>query len=741
MAAATVRRLRLGALAVLLLLLLLLAALYMISGAVQDSEKLSRWFVPLLAFTVGGLVVLALLVAYNLYRLLREYRGRVAGSRLTARLVVLFTLLALAPVSIVYYYSLQFLLRGIDSWFDVQVDTAMEDALRLGRASLDLHKRQLLRDAERMVYDLEDSSKPALALSLGELRAAVDATELALIDRAGRVIASSNVDPDVLVPDLPENSMLQQVAAGENYVGLSPLGEAGQLHVRALVQDPLERGFMLQALFPVPGNIARLSASVQSAYVDFKERAFLRNSIKFSFTLTLSLVLLVGLFAAVWAAFFTARRLVAPVTDIAAGTRAVADGDYDQQLPMPRAHDELAFLVASFNAMTRRIAQARNAAERSRRELQAQHAYLETVLGGLSTGVMALDREGRVETSNPAADQILRLSIREHLGETLDGLVKDHAQLAPFVEQVLAGMEWSGQAWSHEITLYRGEGRQVLLCRRAPLMTEDELHGGQVLVFDDVTTLVKAQRDAAWGEVARRLAHEIKNPLTPIQLSAERLRRKLLPTLDSAAADVLDRSTHTIVQQVEAMKSMVNAFSDYAKPSRLEPEPLQIDDFVGTVVELYRGTAPRVEFEARAPGAFVEADPVRLRQVVHNLIKNAQEAVADRTDGRVRILSGIETGDDCCYVHVSVQDNGPGFEDEILGRVFEPYVTTKSKGTGLGLAIVKKIVEEHGGAITAENAPEGGARIEFRLPSAEASGLRPAGMPAQVNESWGRNRA
>jgi nitrogen fixation/metabolism regulation signal transduction histidine kinase len=741
MAPATIRRLRLGALAVLVLLLLLLAALYMISGAVQDSERLSRWFVPLLAFTVGGLVVLALLIAYNLYRLLREYRGKVAGSRLTARLVVLFTLLALAPVSIVYYYSLQFLLRGIDSWFDVQVDAAMEDALRLGRASLDLHKRQLLRDSERMVFELEDSSKAALALSLGELRAAVDATELALIDRAGRAIASSNVDPEVLVPDLPETAIIQQVSSGENYVGLAPLGEAGQLHVRALVHDPLERGFMLQGLYPVPGTISRLSANVQAAYVDFKERAFLRNSIKFSFTLTLSLVLLVSLFSAVWAAFFTARRLVAPVTDIAAGTRAVADGNYDQQLPVPRAHDELAFLVASFNAMTRRISQARNAAERSRRELQAQHAYLETVLGGLSTGVMALDRDGRIETSNPAADQILRLSVRDQLGEPLEALLKDHVQLAPFVEQVVAGMERPADTWSQEITLYRSEGRQVLLCRRAPLVSEDEVHGGQVLVFDDVTTLVKAQRDAAWGEVARRLAHEIKNPLTPIQLSAERLRRKLLPQLDSAPAEVLDRSTHTIVQQVEAMKSMVNAFSDYAKPSRLEPEPLAVDEFITSVVELYRGTEPAVSFEPGAPATLVEADPVRLRQVLHNLVKNAQEAVAERPDGEVRILSRLVEEDECCFVRIAVEDNGPGFDTGVLGRVFEPYVTTKAKGTGLGLAIVKKIVEEHGGAIIAENHPGGGARIELRLPTVEPAARAVASRVREVNDSWGRNRA
>jgi nitrogen fixation/metabolism regulation signal transduction histidine kinase len=486
--------------------------------------------------------------------------------------------------------------------------------------------------------------------------------------------------------------------------------------VRCVVRDPLERGFMLQAAYPLADTIGSLSASVQDAYVDYKESTYLRESIKFSFSLTLSLVLLVSLLAAVWAAFFTARRLVAPITAIANGTRAVAEGEYDQQLPVPRAHDELSFLVASFNAMTRRIAQARNVAERSQRELEAQHAYLETVLGGLSTGVMALDNAGCLQTANPAADFILRLPASDYLGKPLGALSEASPQLAPFVEALLVGLEVPDLPWTEEVTVYRSEGRQVLLCRRSPLFGEGAEHDGQVLVFDDVTALVKAQRDAAWGEVARRLAHEIKNPLTPIQLSAERLRHKLLDHLAEADGKVLDRATQTIVQQVEAMKTMVNAFSDYAKPSHMEPEALELDAYIGGVVELYRGGAPAVSYRAGAPGAQVEADPVRLRQVLHNLVKNAQEAVAERADGRVEISTAVVEEDDCRYAEIRVEDNGPGFEAESLGQVFDPYVTTKSKGTGLGLAIVKKIVEEHGGLIRADNAATGGARVVIRLP-------------------------
>jgi nitrogen fixation/metabolism regulation signal transduction histidine kinase len=315
-------------------------------------------------------------------------------------------------------------------------------------------------------------------------------------------------------------------------------------------------------------------------------------------------------------------------------------------------------------------------------------------------------------------------------------LAKDRNQLMPFVESIRASLEQDpDKIWSQEITLNRRQGRQVLLCRRSPLVSEDEIHGGQVLVFDDVTTLVKAQRDAAWGEVARRLAHEIKNPLTPVQLSAERLRRKFLDRLPEVDRAILDRATQTIVQQVEAMKTMVNAFSDYAKPSHLEAEPLELDLFAGGVAELYRGATPKVFWQAGAEGAHVEADPVRLRQVLHNLIKNGQEAVASRTGGRVVVSSRLVRDAESPYVEVQVEDNGAGFDDSIIGSVFEPYVTTKAKGTGLGLAIVKKIVEEHGGSITAENAAGSGAVVVVRLPVVGEPGEKAAygrGLPRRL---------
>jgi len=714
MAVAAMSGRRIDVLAAGLLVLLLLASLHMISAAVQRSEGLGQWFIPLLLFTVVGLLLLFGLVGWNLWRLLRDYRARVAGSRLSARLSMLFMILALLPVSVVYFYSIRFLSSGIDSWFDLQVDSAMEDALTLSKLSLDLHKRERLKLSQSLLDSVEDTSQTAIALSISDMRAASGATELTLFTVQGKVLAVSHANPDILLPMPPDSGMVQQVVSGQDYVGIAT-GQDGRLLVRALVLDESQRGIVLQALFPVPESLSDLSANVQDAYEAYRTRAYMRSQIKFSFALSLSLVLLLGLFAAAWTAVFTARRLVQPITDIAEGTRAVAAGDYDKQLPLPRAEDELRSLVSSFNSMTRRIRLSRNALEESRRRLQTQHNYLETVIGGLSTGVMALDSEGRIQTANRAADQILGVPVAVLQGLPLSTLGVRRESLRPFVDRMIEGFDSGTGDGRAEVTMYRGGGRQVLLCRYSPLETQPGAAVGHVVVFDDVTELVKAQRDAAWGEVARRLAHEIKNPLTPIQLSADRLRRKFLGKLPDEDGVVLDRATLTIVQQVEAMKTMVNDFSDYAKPTQLQVKPLQVDAFLNEVVALYEAGPQHVTMQLGASGMVVEADPVRLRQVMHNLLKNALEAAGEQ--GRIVIESRVGEEEGNSFVEIAVSDSGPGFDPELIGQAFEPYVTSKTKGTGLGLAIVKRIIAEHGGVIHAENPAAGGGRVALRLPA------------------------
>ncbi len=713
MAAQAMKAQRIGMFAVLLLVLLLLASLHMMSEAVQRSDVLDTWFIPLLLFTVTGLALLVLVVGWSLWRLLRDYRRHISGSHLNLRLVALFVGLSLAPVSVVYLYSLQFLAKGIDGWFDVQVDSAMEDALSLSKVSLDLHKRERLTLTQSLLNSQEDSSVTALMLNLSELRESSGAIEISLLDMQGKGVAVSHQNPEVLVPTPPTEHMMQQISMRKSFVSLVPT-LSNQLVVRCLAPDTKSRGLILQAIYPVSESLSGLTTQVQSAYEAYRERAYLRDSIKFSFAFTLSLVLMLGLFAAFWAAFYTSRQLVKPIRDISEGTRAVAQGNYDKQLPLPAAKDELGFLVDSFNEMMRRISQARNQADASRRELQAQHKYLETVLGALSSGVMALDRLEIIQTANPAAEKILQLPIKDYQGRALKSLMENAPYLSPFVKcfDTESGGLLEEQA---EVTLRRANGRQILLCQRSSLPSPDIGIVGHVLVFDDVTELVSAQRDAAWGEVARRLAHEIKNPLTPIQLAAERVRRKYLGHMSSEQADVLDRATHTIIQQVEALKMMVNEFSDYARPCRLASKPVLLDKFIREVFDLYEGSNNRIDYRPDAAGVQVELDPVRMRQVLHNLIKNAQEALSGR-QGRICLSTRLVRHQTRQKAQIQLVDDGMGFDPELLDRAFEPYMTTKSKGTGLGLAIVKRIISEHGGSVYAENRADGrGAKIVVLL--------------------------
>ncbi|WP_127478721.1 sensor histidine kinase [Sulfurivermis fontis] len=731
----TLKRLTSGPRPVALLLVLLLASFYLLSGAIQNTALFGRLYSLLLAVNILALLLLIALIGRNLIHLLQQYRDHAPGSRLTLRLVVMFVLLALAPVSVVYYFSLQFLHRGIDSWFDLRVEKSLQDALELGRASLDGRLRELLRQTRLAAAELVPVPDSAAALKLNELRQHSEAAEMTLLTLRGRVIASASMDPTAIIPAMPSEAVLQQLRQGLDYARLEPLGTAG-MHVRVAVTlpslDPAAEARVLHALFPVAERLSLLADSVQETYSQYTELAFLRQPLKYSFTLTLSLILLLSLLTAVWAAFFSARRLVAPIRDLAEGTRAVAAGDYDKRLPLP-GRDELGFLVRSFNEMTYKIAQSQQAARLSQRQAEEQRTYLEAVLGRLSSGVLTLDSDGVLHTANAAAGQILGVELHDALGRPLQDLPGRHPALDQFIEALLPHLVPAEPEWRAELVLFGPKGRQVLMCRGALLPGIDGANdseqsgGGHVIVFDDITALIQAQRDAAWGEVARRLAHEIKNPLTPIQLSAERLRHKYLATMPGADAEVLDRATHTIVQQVEAMKEMVKAFSDYARPPQIRLEMVGMNRIVNEVVELYRTEQRPIGFDLqldpRTPT--IEADAGRLRQVLHNLIKNALEACGP-AGAHIRITTRCAQETGCRYVELSVCDDGPGIPEEMLANLFEPYVTSKPKGTGLGLAIVKKIVEEHGGMIWVENMPEGGACIMIRLPVKKAEQRREA---------------
>lgn len=706
-------------------LVVMLLSLTLLSKSTANSAAFEQLHGGLLLLNIIAVAVLLVVIGFNLVRLILQYRRNVTGSRLTTRLVVMFVMLAIVPVVLVYYFSIQFISRGIDSWFDVRVERALGDAIELSRTALQLRVRELLTHTEQMGNVLMVTKPGNAAAELDTLRRESGATEVTLLSGMdGHIVATSSSQPTQLIPDLPGQEMLMQVRNGRVYVGLDPAGDNG-LHIRALVPVTMGglwwRPEILQAIFPVADQQSGLAGRVQAAYSHYRELTVLRQPLKYSFMLTLSLVLLLSVLMAVWVAFVAARKLVEPIQNLVQGTRSVARGDFSTRLPLS-SRDEVGYLVSSFNEMTQRLSLAQDAARRSRTQVESERSYLDAVLTRLSSGVISVDGNLMLKTANPAADAILGTALQRHLNKSLMPLAGDDSLFGQFASACRARLEAQETEWREEMLLHGATGRRMLMVSCTTLPSSGEAPSGHVIVFDDLTALIEAQRDAAWGEVARRLAHEIKNPLTPIRLAAERMRRKYLGKLKTEDADVLDRATHTIVQQVEAMKAMVNAFSEYARSPALEFTALDLNALVNEVGELYKARETGMSIQLKLDDSLpaVWADSGRVRQMLHNLLKNSQEALEGHKDGRVNITTHYYHRGGEEMAEIVVEDNGPGFNTEILGHAFEPYVTSKPKGTGLGLAIVKKLAEEHGGSIRAQNNPDGGAQLVIRLPVTEA---------------------
>ena len=720
MAVLNIKSMRSGLLPMAALSVLLLVSLYLMSAGTQNSDQFGRVFFLLLLINILGLVTLVVLIGANMIRLVRQYRNRATGSRLTVRLVVIFVVLSLLPVSVVFYFSIGFIQHGIDSWFNVRIEQALDDSLVLTRVAFDDRKRELLNQTERSATRLTAAVDAGLAAELNEARQQTNAEEMLLMSPTGQFRAFATANPVMISPQMPPLSVLKTAQQQGKYVSLDA-SPGGSLFLRVIVpvvaRDNLGSPSWLQAVYPVSGQISRLADSVQVAAAEYKRLTLLRNPLKFSFTLTLSLVLLLSCLTAVWAAFFSARRLVAPIRALAIGTRSVASGDYDRQLPL-HSNDELGFLVRSFNEMTRILAHSRDEVRKSQHQVERERAYLRAVLGRLSSGVLTLDRQRNIRTVNAASSQILGIDLKRYVGQPLYKVAEDNNWMREFADAIREHLGENEEEWREEIVLFGNYGRQILICAGSTMISANGRSMGDVIVFDDMTALVQAQHDAAWGEVARRLAHEIKNPLTPIKLSAERLRHKYLPTLPAADAELLERATHTIIEQVGTMQEMVNAFSEYARAPKLAMRPLSLNAIINEVLDLYHEVVSGIRFETVLDPALVdvEADAGRMRQLLHNLLKNAIEALQQTDNARITVVTTMVSEGAKPRAELRVEDNGPGIPASLLTEVFDPYVTSKTKGSGLGLAIVKKIVEEHGGMIRAVNRQVGGTCIVIQLP-------------------------
>jgi nitrogen fixation/metabolism regulation signal transduction histidine kinase len=705
---------------------LALAALFLLTQTVQRSDDFDRLQDIILAINIAGGVLLIALLIGNLARLARDYRQNVPGAKLKARMVGMFVGLAVLPLLVVFYFSTQFINRGIDSWFNVEVEDGLDNALTLSRAALELQKRRNLEATQQTAQRLSLVNDRELVFELSILRRESGAREMTLFGDNNTVLATSSDSSMASLPKPLSDEVVLQMQQGRPFVSLETLSSGG-VEVRTAIVfthrgGRMQQARVVQAHYPVADRLGRMVSSVERSYQEYQQLVFFREDLKDLLTLTLAFVLLLSLLAAIYGAFVLSRRLVAPIQDLVAGTRAVAKGDFDMRLPTP-TRDEIGFLISSFNDMTQRLATARREASLSQALVEAERTNLEVILARLSTGVLALEADLRIRTANQASGSILGVDLENRSGELLIDVAQGHPLLEQFVDVARVHLDAGEKEWREQIVL-RGEvGKRVLTCACTTLPGDDDHAAGYVVVFDDITALLQAQRDAAWGEVARRLAHEIKNPLTPIQLSAERMRRKYLHTMPEDEAQVLDRATHTIVQQVEAMKEMVNAFSDYARAPDMDIGFFDLDKLVHEIVDLYRAQRSDVKIVLTSDPTMpmVEADMGRVRQILHNLLRNAVEALENTPDGRIDVHVSAAEIDGVDIVQITVEDNGPGFQTGSVSQIFDPYVTTKPKGSGLGLAIVKKLVEEHIGSIRAKNRKDGGAMISIRLPLNEAA--------------------
>jgi len=732
-------------------------------ATVSDNTRLFDYYY---SWIVGANVLvgtaLFVLVIFLLARLISRYRRKRFGSRLMTRLVLMFTLIGVLPGLVIYLVSVQFVSRSIESWFNVKVETALESGLTLGRSALDASLKDLRLKARAVASELSEMPDSMLAAQLARSVERNQLNEAIVVSGTGQLVASTSSALSNLVPDMPTASMISRaksmggyglIEGGSEGISSTMDGETnsastsakGGLRLRVLVTIRGDGSLLslnsqpryLQVTQAVPEQLSANAEALRIAYGEYQERSLARAGLRNFYLITLTLTLLLAIFAAMVSAFLLATDLAQPLLLLAEGTKAVAEGDLSPR-PIAASSDELGTLTKSFNIMTSQLADARETVERNRKEVEDAKAYLESVLANMSAGVMVLDDQLRLVTFNASAEKILYQNLWPYLGLSFASIDTLAAFSAPIVEAFSGQSAHAAmsdgdpliQQWQQQIEIPRRLiGQKVdteitLLARGARLPVGTGL--GHVVVFDDISDLISGQRSTAWAEVARRLAHEIKNPLTPIQLSAERLMMKLQTKLSGDDAALLERGTNTIVNQVVAMQQMVDNFRDYAKTPPPVLKPLELNYLITEILDLYGGLRSNEQLITHLENDLpkIMGDATQLRQVVHNLLQNAQDATSELNGKRApqidvrteSIRYSDADGATRIAVSLSITDNGPGFDSKVMARAFEPYVTSKPRGTGLGLPVVKKIVEEHGGRIELQHRKDGpGARVSILL--------------------------
>ncbi len=721
-----------------------LGLLVLLTRATGNLAQYERNYEVLLA--VNAVVAVALLgtIAWGSLRLLLRLRRGQFGARLLVKLAAIFALVGVVPGVLIYTVSYQFVSRSIESWFDLKVEGALAAGLTLGRVTLDTLSQDLSQKSRQASVQLADVSDVGSGVALEKLREQLGASDALLWTAQGRLLASAGSASLLVRPDKPTPTQLREARLKGAVSWVEGLDDsapgADKARLQALVMVPQlslslgEELRLLQVVQDLPPTLVSNALEVQAANREYQERALAREGLRRMYIGTLTLSLFMAVLGAILLAVLLGNQLARPLLLLAQGMRQVAAGDLTPKLAL-QSKDELGGLTRSFAEMTQQLSDARVAVERSLRQLDEARGNLQTILDNLTTGVIVLDPSGTILSSNPGATRILRVPVAVYESRSLSQL----PQLQAFATGVLQAFEQLGtSSVTHELDHWQksfevhasGQGlsqSSVTLLARGAVLPD----GMRLLVFDDISEIVSAERTQAWGEVARRLAHEIKNPLTPIQLSAERLQRKLGGKLPEGEQAVLDKSVRTIVEQVDAMKRLVNEFRDYARLPAAELQPLDLNTLIADVLALYAGDGAEAativrDLDPQCPP--IQGDAQQLRQVVHNLLQNAQDACEAVPARPAHVHIRTEWQAERACVRLTVSDSGPGFEPHILQRAFEPYVTTKAKGTGLGLAVVKKIADDHRARIGLRNLVQAGQVVGAQVSLSFMVEDKPAGV-------------
>ena len=717
-----------------LLFVALVIALMIMSQILQNASEFADAYSALLFASWFGIAVLLGLFIKTLWSLYSKLKKKVPGTKITIRLSLLATLLMGIPAITIFAFSMNFIQQGITQWFDVKTETALGNAAELVRYTLDNKTRESLNLTTSITREQSDLLASFPITGVSSLRRLLNAEEVALYQTNQQLVAFSSRDNAQILPKPPGDNLFQQIRQKTTYAAIEESEDGFESFIRILIpfNDNFNNDYALQAIFLIPKNITEMADSVAIANSQYLELSYLKGPLTTSFTLILTMVVLLTIVTAILFSIRAIDNFTQPIRVLTRGTRAVSKGDYNIQMPV-RERDEFGELILSFNDMIEKISKARNDLRISHQQTEVQKLYLQGVIQNLSSGVITFDSQQTVRSMNEAAEQILNCRFEEIQNATPTEIANRDTQLHEAIRGLFSEIEpkfankKKRKHWELRFDYHCKQAHKILMLHGTSLSAKTQNAAGYVLLIDDITELVQAQLNKAWSDVARRLAHEIKNPLTPIQLSAERLNFKLSRKLDGEDLDLLNRMTNTITDQVSAMQKLVQAFSDYAKPPEVHLQPTELNSLLTSISDMYQNSQWKFDLDLIEPAPQIMADLSRLRQLFHNLIKNALEACDNQDSAWIRLSTHLLDSE---TYQITLCDNGRGMPEEAQNWIFEPYATDKPKGTGLGLAIVRKIIDEHRGTISVKTSPNEGTCFIINLPI-----ITPAMTPNTLTES------